>query len=67
MADSTAKIAATDAMMVPSDFPHFVYSFTGTLPVYTGALTVYKKTNIGFDASTTASILSSFAFDTLSI
>ena len=58
---------ATDAMILPIDFPHFVYSFTGTLPTYTGALTVYKKTNIGFDPSATVSILSSFDFDTLSI
>jgi hypothetical protein len=44
----TTKMAAGgDAMIIPpQDIPYYQYSFTGTLPTFTGAMKVYRKTSV---------------------
>lgn len=44
----------TDSMPYSEDYPYYQYTYTGSFPVYSGDLVVYKRNTLPFTSTETA-------------
>lgn len=62
-----AKMMTTDSMPYSEDYPYYQYTYTGSFPVYSGDLVVYKRNTLPFTSTETAWFLDGLALDGLNL